>query len=54
MIAQIGSMFVGMYGAVGPGLILALALPVTLTALVVVVREGLRRTKSEESERATT
>ncbi len=37
------SLLEGIWVHVGPGLLLVLALPVTLVALVAVVREGLER-----------
>lgn len=53
MFAQMASIVGGLYGAVGPGLILAAALPFSLALLVLVVRETLRRMSAEGSEHPT-
>ena len=47
MIMQISSLVRGIYGAIGPGLILAAALPFLLALMALVVRETLRRRGSE-------
>lgn len=46
MISQALSMMADMYAAIGPGFFLALALPVLLLALVLVLRSGVRRIRS--------
>jgi hypothetical protein len=43
MIGQTLSMFSAMYDAIGPGVFLAATFPFFLAALVVMVRQGLRR-----------
>lgn len=43
MIGQTLSLLGALYGAIGPGLILAAALPLLLLALALVVRAGVKR-----------
>lgn len=47
MFMRILSLMAGIYGEVGPGLILAAALPFTLIALSLVLHEVVRRLRSE-------
>jgi len=49
MIAQISALLGGIYEAVGPGLVLAAALPILLILLGFVAGEGLRRMRSDRS-----
>jgi hypothetical protein len=53
MIMRILSFTAGLYGEIGPGLILAAALPVTVLMLVMVLGEAVRRLRSRGAEAAT-
>ena len=52
MIMQTLSFMAALYGEIGPGLILAAALPVTLLLLVLVLSEAVRRFRSTGTEAA--
>ena len=52
MIMRILSFMAGLYGEIGPGLILAVALPFTLLLLVLVLGEAVRRLRSKGAETA--
>lgn len=48
MINQTLSLVGALYSAIGPGFLLAAALPFLVIALVVVVRLGIRRTRASD------
>jgi len=48
MIAQTLSLVGALYGAIGPGILLAAALPFLVIALGVVARLGLRRARASD------
>lgn len=50
MLTQIVNLTVAMYEAIGPGFVLAGALPLFLVALVLVVRGGARRVGRESEQ----
>ena len=52
MIMRILSLAAALYGEIGPGLVLAASLPLTLPLLVLVLREALRRSNSKGNEAA--
>jgi len=53
MIMRILSLMAGIFGEIGPGLILAAVLPFTLMAMGIVVGEVVRRVRHDAAETAT-